>query len=282
VITNERQYRITKSWLERFEQARASGEEQNAHLPARAQQALRDQYDSQIDELRAELAEYDALRLGQVAVLELDSLNELPDALIRARAASGLSQEALAGRLGLKKQQVQRYEATRYSGVGVGRLQAVADALGVKIHERVVLPTPDASSGGGTTIAEPHLAGLLVRRGLTHDDLARRLCVPPSLTLKLQRGRIDPETVPDSLLDKLGDAVGVDAAEARRVVSSGAPERRPIHARGGAPRKETTINEPRAPKEVAGGLVSFRDALTSAPDLTDEHRRAWLETEGRE
>jgi ribosome-binding protein aMBF1 (putative translation factor) len=115
-----------------------------ATLHPRARQALRDQYESQIDELRAELADYEALRQGQVAVLELDSLSELPEALIRARTAAGLSQAALAERLGLKKQQIQRYEATRYARVGIERLQAVADALGVKIREQVILPVSGA------------------------------------------------------------------------------------------------------------------------------------------
>jgi ribosome-binding protein aMBF1 (putative translation factor) len=141
VIANERQYRITRSWLKRFEGARASVEDQ-ARLAPRARQALRDQYDSQIDELGQQLAEYEALRGGRVALLELDSLNDLPEALIRARTAAGLSQQELARRLGLKKQQVQRYEATRYAGVGVERLQAVADALGVEIHQRILLPSP--------------------------------------------------------------------------------------------------------------------------------------------
>ena len=153
MITNERQYRITKSWLGRFEQARAGVEDQGADLHPRARQALRDQYDSQVEELRAQLAEYEALRDGQVAVLELDSLGELPEALIRARAAAGLSQEALAQRLGLKKQQVQRYEATRYAGVSLERVQQVADALGVKIREQVFLPVarpapPPAQASG--------------------------------------------------------------------------------------------------------------------------------------
>jgi ribosome-binding protein aMBF1 (putative translation factor) len=139
MITNERQYRISKGWLERFEQARATVTEQT-HLHLRAQQALRDQYESQIEELREQIEEYEALRRGEVAVLELDSLRALPEALIRARTAAGLTQEALAKRLGLKKQQVQRYEATRYAGVSLERLQTIADALGVKIREHVVLP----------------------------------------------------------------------------------------------------------------------------------------------
>lgn len=149
MITNERQYRITRNWLERFEQARAGVEEQEANLQPRARQALRDQYDSQIEELRAQLAEYEALRRGQVAVLELSSLSELPAALIRARVASGLSQKALAERLGLKKQQVQRYEATHYAGVSLERVQEVADALGVTIREQVLLPVAASAVAGG-------------------------------------------------------------------------------------------------------------------------------------
>lgn len=140
MITNERQYHITRGWLKRFEQARAGVEEQGEPLQPRARQALRDQYDSQIEELRTQLTDYEALRRGEVSVLELDSLSALPEALIRARIAVGFTQEALAARLGLKKQQVQRYEATRYAGVSLERLQSVAEALGVTIREQVVLP----------------------------------------------------------------------------------------------------------------------------------------------
>ncbi len=139
MITNERQYGMTKGWLERFIQARAGVDEISGTRHPRAAQALRDQYDSQIEELSADLADYERLRHGEVTVLELQSLGELPDALIRARAAARLSQEDLAGRLGLKKQQVQRYEATRYAGVSLQRIQAVADALGMTIREQVTL-----------------------------------------------------------------------------------------------------------------------------------------------
>ena len=165
MITNERQYRITRSWLERFEQARAGVEQEAPELHPRARQALRDQYDSQIEELRAQLADYEALRGGQVAVLELDSLGELPQALIRARAAAGLSQEALAQRLGLKKQQVQRYEATRYAGVSLERVQQVADALGVKIREQVLLPVAQADRPLAHAPGKRRTAGRTATRG---------------------------------------------------------------------------------------------------------------------
>lgn len=144
MISNALQYRTTRRWVERFEQARTAVDAQ-PNLHPRARRALRDQYDSQIDELREQLAEYEALRAGKVRELELRSLKELPGALIRARIAAGLSQRELARRLGLKAQQIQRYEATRYAGVTLERAQAVADALGMELHERVILPTPDGS-----------------------------------------------------------------------------------------------------------------------------------------
>jgi ribosome-binding protein aMBF1 (putative translation factor) len=141
MITNERQYRITQSWLERFRQARTGVEAARVELHPRARQAFRDAYESQIEELIEQLAEYDALRGGQVRVLELESLAELPEALIRARIAVGLTQKELAQRLRLKEQQIQRYEATRYAGVSLERIRAVGEALGVTIREQVILPT---------------------------------------------------------------------------------------------------------------------------------------------
>jgi len=62
-------------------------------------------------------------------VISADSLERLPSALIQARIATGLSQKQLAERLGLKEQQVQRYEANDYQGASLGRLHEVVTAL---------------------------------------------------------------------------------------------------------------------------------------------------------
>ncbi|MHB8644454.1 MAG: helix-turn-helix transcriptional regulator [Thermomicrobiales bacterium] len=140
MIANERQYRITKAEVERFEQAIAHGTEQSIHLHPRLRQAMQEGLESQLADLREQLDEYEALRSGRITVLELTSLTELPDALIRARTAAGVTQKELAARLGLKEQQIQRYEATRYAGASLERVQAVAEALGATIHERVILP----------------------------------------------------------------------------------------------------------------------------------------------
>lgn len=43
----------------------------------------------------------------------------------------------------LSYERIQRYEATRYAGASLDRLQAVADELNLKIYERVTLPPRD-------------------------------------------------------------------------------------------------------------------------------------------
>ena len=140
MITNERQYGITKSEAAKFEAALSGLETAEGHRPDEMRQIMREAIESQLEELRDQLAEFDALRSGNIEVLDVEGLQEIPTALLRARISCGLTQKELARRLGLKEQQIQRYEATRYKGVSWERIQKVAEALGVKIWERLTLP----------------------------------------------------------------------------------------------------------------------------------------------
>ncbi|REG14182.1 helix-turn-helix protein [Archangium gephyra] len=146
MIKNEREYRITQTQAAEFERSLAEVEQNpNPALHPRILQAQRDALSGQLEELRAELAEYDALRNGEKRVLELSSLEELPRALIEARIAAGLTQKDLAKRLGLSEQQIQRYESTDYSGASLSRLQEIVRALGINIRKEVFLPTVEVS-----------------------------------------------------------------------------------------------------------------------------------------
>src|SRR2546428_2171635 len=125
MITNERQHRITRAEIERFDEALAHAVEERpaARVDPRLHQAMIDGLQSQRDDLREELREYEALREGKVKRRVLTSLLELPTALIEGRIVSRLTQKELGKRLGVPEQQVQRYEKTRYAGVGIERLQ---------------------------------------------------------------------------------------------------------------------------------------------------------------
>ena len=95
-------------------------------------QAEIDALKSQIAEIEAELLEYEQLKSGHISFSKVHSLEELPQALVRARIAAGMSQTDLAANLDMKPQQIQRYEATGYLSASLAKLIEVSRALGVK------------------------------------------------------------------------------------------------------------------------------------------------------
>ena len=136
MIKNERQYRITRTQAERFartlEGLRERPEGADGIHPMIAQAQV-DAVSSQLFDLQAELREYEAVRDGRFRMDELDVVAELPALLIKARIARGMSQRELADRMGLKEQQIQRYEATDYATAKWSRIREVAGALSTEL-----------------------------------------------------------------------------------------------------------------------------------------------------
>src|SRR5439155_18591387 len=122
----------------KFEQAIAAARERRGPGPEvqpRIHQAMIESLESELAVLRDRLKRYEALKAGKVKSRKARSLRELPIVLIEGRIAAGLTQRELAKRLGLPEQQIQRYEATLYTGVNLDRLQEIADVLGIEIEE---------------------------------------------------------------------------------------------------------------------------------------------------
>jgi DNA-binding XRE family transcriptional regulator len=142
IIQNERQYRITKAHLAGFEGGLVANDARDPRdLPPNIDpgmpKLMHDAIASEIEELRHQLDHYEKLRDGRITSREITSLHELPTALIEARIAARLTQLQLAKRIGVAEQQVQRWEANDYSGVNLDRLQNIADALGVEMHDTI-------------------------------------------------------------------------------------------------------------------------------------------------
>lgn len=133
MITNQCQYLIAHSQAERFRKALAAPDTTGLH--PKAAKAMRAGLRSQLEDLEAEIAEYDALREGKITKLEAESIVGIGPALIKARIVRNLTQKELAERLQVAEQQVQRYESTQYQGVAAERLQQVADALRLGVRE---------------------------------------------------------------------------------------------------------------------------------------------------
>jgi HTH-type transcriptional regulator/antitoxin HigA len=130
MIYSDKQYGISKAQRSMLEEALAAAKERTSDQPW-LKQAEVDALTSQIADINAELLEYDQLKSGQVSFSKAYSLDELPRVLVQARIASGLSQTDLAEKLGMKPQQVQRYEATDYMGASLARLIEVSRVLRV-------------------------------------------------------------------------------------------------------------------------------------------------------
>jgi DNA-binding XRE family transcriptional regulator len=146
MIKNERQYRITKAQAAKLDAALNSFVAQSAHggkTHPRLVKAQADAMLSQLDSLRDELREYEEMKSGDASPPDLGYIAAVPQDLIRARIASGLSQKELAKRLGMPEQQIQRYEATDYESVSFTRIMEIAEVL------QAAAPTPRRLTGSG-------------------------------------------------------------------------------------------------------------------------------------
>lgn len=132
MIANEREYRITKAARRRFEDALGKYKP-GAEVDPRMSEIMDDAWQSEIEVLTEQIERYEELRAGRIDRREIESVKDIPTALIEARIASGLTQKNLAERLDLKPQQIQRWEADRYSSTSLDRLWEVADALGLRL-----------------------------------------------------------------------------------------------------------------------------------------------------
>lgn len=131
MIYSDKQYGVSSAQLSKLRDALAAARDRASDQPW-LKQAETDALRSQIADIEAELAEYDLLKSGQVSFAKTYALEELPRVLVQARIAAGMSQTELAKKLGMKPQQVQRYEATDYMGASLARLVDISRALCVK------------------------------------------------------------------------------------------------------------------------------------------------------
>jgi transcriptional regulator with XRE-family HTH domain len=180
MIKNDRQYRITKAAAAKFQEslkALDSGEAQPAPgVDPILHHAEREALKSQLDDLRAEIREYEELATGRVGILDLGSLAELPQALVRARIASRMSQKELAEKLGLKEQQIQKYESSDYQQASLSRLLEIARALNVNVRKDLLLPSKGRSPS--------NVFARFGEIGLSKDFILNRF-VPPDLAASL-------------------------------------------------------------------------------------------------
>lgn len=95
----------------------------------------------------------------------IDGIGAIPDMLVAARIARGMTQKDLAEFMGLKMQQIQAYEADCYQSASLSRIAWVAKALGIKVSLSGELAGKHAMSDIEVEEFEAFPVGEMYRRG---------------------------------------------------------------------------------------------------------------------
>ena len=134
MIKNEKQYRISKNKLKKFEEAlelvKNSTQTKTHPILVKAQI---DSINSQVEELKEEVKKYEELKAGIKTNIPV-KINCLSNAIIESRIARGFSHKKLGELLGVKEQQIQKYEAENYMSASWKRLLDIIEVLDVDVN----------------------------------------------------------------------------------------------------------------------------------------------------
>lgn len=141
VIRNERDLREARNSLAQLDTALSSQhalEAMTRGLPPEVVVQVARAMKAERAELSEVIAAYeDAKDRGDHRPLQKRAGSDPGLTMIVARIARGMSQRDLAWRLGVKEQQVQRYEAERYGAISLKNYQRVAALLGVSLKAEI-------------------------------------------------------------------------------------------------------------------------------------------------
>lgn len=131
MIRNEREYKITRAALGKFEKAlthivqlRHKSKIEPWKLELQEKATL-----SMMEDFKIQLKEYEKLKAGRFKLSVLDSFESIPINLIRARISLGWTQRDLAQRIGTTEQQIQKYEASDYKTASLKKVTEIINVF---------------------------------------------------------------------------------------------------------------------------------------------------------
>ncbi|WP_449420360.1 DNA-binding protein [Phormidium nigroviride] len=143
MIKNEKQYEYSQECARKFQDS-IKALEQDEELKKKDPEGWQlscDVKQSHLMALQAEIAEYERLincDQSQPIQIKVESINKLPDALIKARIAAKISQQELAQILEIEEQRVKQYEDTDYQCASFVEILEVSTVLGVEFETAVM------------------------------------------------------------------------------------------------------------------------------------------------
>jgi len=136
MIINKRQHSVTKAQIKRLEKTLALSKGKRDEMDKRIFDSMIAGIRSQLGELKNQVKAYERMQSAKAISYSLDSL---PNVLIQARVARGLTQEQLAKKIKVDARQIQRYEKTNYSSVSLERVIDILKALDINLKGRIAL-----------------------------------------------------------------------------------------------------------------------------------------------
>ncbi len=145
MIRNDKEYKEAVSRIreEKDRLAKQSEELEKTGLGPDEIKRVLDPVRSFHEQLAEEVRSYERLCRGDFD--EISNFRGLGQLLVSVRIARGLTQRALAERLGVHESQVSRDERNEYHGVTMDRASRILEAIGVEIRSRVEMPQPPES-----------------------------------------------------------------------------------------------------------------------------------------
>lgn len=140
MIKNHKQASITRDKLIELREAKASFLKESDDIEGAQYELGVKSFDSLIADFENQLNTFESLTKGKFHCLQAKTLNEIPEVLIAARLAQKLSQKQLGDIVGLKEQQLQRYESTDYETASWPRIIEISMALGLQFKfEKIII-----------------------------------------------------------------------------------------------------------------------------------------------
>ncbi len=141
MIKSDSQLRRTKAHIASFKAAieKATRNPMSSDMSAETATSYLESLRGQLAQLEDEVERYGRLKTGDVSIIEIKSLDDLPRALLEARIARGKSQSDIARSLGVAAQQVQRWESDEYQSASFPMLCEIARLLGIALSDGIVI-----------------------------------------------------------------------------------------------------------------------------------------------
>lgn len=138
MIGNEKQYKVSKKRLADV-QLKINEISSDTTQGALRNKLILASLNNQLSGLKKEITQYESLKRKKQIRVAARPLAQLPQLITEYKIASGLTQKELSKKLGMKEQQLQRYEASRFKGISFDNLLQLISAMDVQLEVKPVL-----------------------------------------------------------------------------------------------------------------------------------------------